>query len=388
MAANEETPSDQDEQANERNVEAGDTVRASWPVSLDTLRKNVSNSSAEAQELIVWCFLWCIDAAHPYRVQEFAARVGADTTTITRIIQGKYTNPNSQERMPISEKLTRAMDAFKKLEIERSQSKRSVFVLTPTAKRIQNACELARESQSPVFVVGPSHIGKTWALKNHTEDNNHGRTIYVRLQAASGLGGMVRAIAEACGISTKQPTARLVERLKHALKPNMLLILDEVHQLMYTYRKEAFFACLEVIREIYDAVGCGLVLCGTKLLLNHVRTNKDELEQLMRRGVHKIILPDMPTKGDVEAILREIGEIEFPARAMQVTVSVGGRPIVERPYEILRQVGKDEGLKAITERLRYGQKLASKAKASLSWEHFVRAHLIIKQNAIPESDWD
>ena len=48
----------------------GDTVRASWYVSLDDLRKAVSNSSEHAQELIVWCYLWCIDDGHPVSLAE------------------------------------------------------------------------------------------------------------------------------------------------------------------------------------------------------------------------------------------------------------------------------------------------------------------------------
>ena len=173
----------------------GDTVRASWYVSLDDLRKAVSNSSEHAQELIVWCYLWCIDDAHPVSLAEFSERVAVDKTTIGRIIRGSYTHPESGSRLPISDKLVRAMELFRKMEQERARATDTGFVPTPTAKRIWTACDLARESQSPVFIVGPSHIGKTKALIAYKEENNHGHTVYVRLQAASGLGGMVRRIA-------------------------------------------------------------------------------------------------------------------------------------------------------------------------------------------------
>ena len=370
----------------------GDTVRASWYVSLDDLRKAVSNSSEHAQELIVWCYLWCIDDAHPISLAEFAERVAADKTTIGRIIRGAYTHPETGSRLPISDKLVRAMELFRKMEQERAHATDTGFVLTPTAKRIFTACDLARESQSPVWLVGPSHIGKTKALLAYTEQNNHGHTVYVRLQAASGLGGMVRRIAGALGISDKANTADLVMRIKRALRANMLLILDEVHELMYTYRKESFFACIEVIREIYDESGpqgpsCGLVLCGTQLLLKRIQDNRGELEQVIRRGVHKVILADQPTKGDVAAILTAIG-LELPDKALVVTARVGGQVVAERPYELLKQIGREEGLKSICERLRYGQKFATKAGEKITWEHVVRAHLTIKKNAMPDNDWD
>jgi DNA transposition AAA+ family ATPase len=369
-------------------VRAGDTVRASWPVSLDELQKNISHCTQESQELMSWCFLWCIDDAHPYRMEEFANRVGVDKTTIFRIVRGTYLHHETKERIQISSQLERSMAAFRKLELERAQGGRTVFVMTPTAKKIHNACDLARESQSPVFVYGPSHMGKTWSLINYTQSNNHGRTIYVRLQAASGLGGMVRAIASGLGISDKQPTAKLIERIKRALRPNMLLIIDEAHQLRYTYRKESFFACLEVLREFYDEAQCGMVICGTNLLLKSMTDNRGELEQLIRRGVHRCVLADAPTKGDVTAILAEAG-LELPDKKVTVSVVVGGVTFNESPYEMIRQIGRDDGLKAITERLRYGQKIMNKAKAkALSWDHVVRAHFIIRQNAVAVNDWN
>jgi DNA transposition AAA+ family ATPase len=362
-------------------------VRASWYVSLDDLRKAISNSSEHAQELFVWCYLWCIDDAHPVSLAEFSVKVGLDKTTIGRIIRGSYTHPESGARLPISEKLIRAMELFRKMEQERARATDTGFVATPTAKRIFTACDLARESQSPVFLIGPSHIGKTKALVAYTQENNHGHTVYVRLQAASGLGGMVRRLANALGISDKANTADLVMRIKRALRANMLLVLDEVHELMYTYRKESFFACLEVIREIYDETSCGLVLCGTKLLFKRIEDNRGELEQLLRRGVHKVVLADQPTKGDVAAILAVVG-LDLPEKGAAVTVRVGGQTVSERPYELLKQIGREEGLKSICERLRYGQKFATKAGEKLAWEHVVRAHLTIKKNALPDNDWE
>ena len=366
---------------------SGDTIRASWNVSLDDLRRNISSSTEEAQDLMVWCFGWCTDDAHPVSLAEFALKVGVDKTTISRLIMGTYKHPDTGARMPISATLTRAMAIFRKLEIERARALRTGFVATPTAKRIWTACDLARESQSPVFLVGPSHIGKTIALIEYTQDNNHGHTVYVRLKAASGLGGMVRVIAKALKISDKANTADLIERITRALRPNMLLILDEVHELIYTYRKESFFACLEVIREFYDAVGCGLVLCGTQLLFKRVQDNRGELEQLLRRGVHKVVLADQPTKGDVAAILGALG-LELPEKNFTVSAREGGVTVSDRPYELLRQLGREEGLKSICERLRYGQKLAAKAGDKLGWEHFLRAHVKIRKNAMPDNDWD
>ena len=149
----------------------------------------------------------------------------------------------------------------------------------------------------------------------------------------------------------------------------------------HTYRKASFFGCMEVIREIFDETHCGLVLCGTQLLQDELTAR--ELEQLLKRGVHRIALPAAPTRGDVSAILEAAG-LEFPDRGSKVTV----KGATEEPYQVIRQLAKKEGLKAITERLRYGRKLASKGKATLEWKHVIEAHLTIAAESNPADGWE
>jgi DNA transposition AAA+ family ATPase len=361
-------------------INVGNTVRASWQFSLDDVRQNIAQYPQDAKDTLVSAFLWCIDPHHPMDKRDFAARVGASDNLLYKLYTGKYRSPEGDQLFPASE-LIKSIQHFLTLEKERFDSGETQFVLTPTAKKIATACELARESQSIVFVWGPSHIGKTWALEHHAAANNHGRTIYSRLEAASGLGGMVRRIATDVGISDKNNTANLIGRIKNGLTPETLLILDECHLLAYTYRKGSFHNCMEVIRELHDKTKAGLVLCFT--LLDDVRAaSQKELQQLWRRGVHKVPLPIMPTKADLAAILNHNG-LDFPAASDQVTA--GGT--TEKPYEVLRQLAKTEGLKAITERLRYGRKLANKSGDQLDWAHVMRAHFMIAKQAQQEMEW-
>lgn len=365
--------------------------RSTWRYSLDDIRSNIASYNPEAKGVLVSAFLWCIDPRHPITQADFAKRVGSSENTLYKLYTGKYNHPESGEKMGPSAELVRNISKFLELEKERFTSGETQLVITPTLKKIVTACELARESQSIVFVVGPSHVGKTWAMERHyTPNNNHGRTVYIRLQAASGLGGMVRRIAEACGVSPKGNTADLVDAIKNAVSSNMLMIIDEVHLLAHTYRAGSFHNCMEVIREIHDETGMGMVLCFT--LLDQVKAaSQKELQQLWRRGVHKVMLPAMPTKGDLAAILQHNG-LDFPDRDFKVSISFrdGSKKLTieECPYEILRQVAKNEALLAITERLRYARKLANKADEKLDWKHFVTAHLLIAKQAEQELEWN
>lgn len=367
----------------------GNNVRASWNFSLDDVRRSLAHCDPEAKEVMIAAFLWCIDDRHPVTLPEFSDAIDYDPSTVGRIYRGKYENPTTKVRLDVPKKMVAATRAWLRDQRAIFLQTRPKFCITPTSERIFAGCDLARESHSPVFILGPSHLGKTWSLEHYTAENNHGRTIYVRMEAASGLGGMVKAIAKSLGVADKSNTRGLIERIKNAMDSKMVLIVDELHLLAYTYRRESFFACLEVIREIYDAVECGLVLCGTLLLLDKMGEGKhSEMEQLLRRGVHKIRLPGMPTKEDLTVIFQRDG-LSFPDRKLTIDIAVSkAKTVTEQPYALVRQLAKDSGLKAITERLRYAGKLSARAGEEISWTHFVDAHLRIKSQNIAPADWD
>ena len=358
----------------------GNTVRASWNFSLDDIRSNINRYPTEAKEAMVSCFLWCIDPRHPLAKPDFARRVGASDNLVYKLYTGKYRDADQNQLAPAPE-LIKSMQSFLALEKERYEAGETQFVMTPTARKVSTACELARESQSVVIMWGPSHVGKSWALIHHAADHNHGRTVYSRMRAASGRGGMVRRLADSIGISDKSNTDALVARIKNAITQDMLIELDECHLLFNTYQRASADACFETLREIHDESKCGMVLTFTMLDELRARSAR-ELQQLWRRGVHKVPLPMMPTKADLRAIL-EFNGLTFPAANEQVAIG----NITEKPYEVLRQLCKLEGLKAITERLRYGRKLACTSAEKFGWPHVMDAHLRIAKQAEQEGEW-
>lgn len=361
----------------------GDTARASWNFSADAVAGNTAHYTPEARELLRWAFAFCIDPRHPMARDEFSRRVGYSDNVIYKIYTARYRDPNSGELLQVPEKLLSALRTFKAVEMERELMGQKAFVITPTVRGCWELFDLARESQTPAFLFGASQIGKTEALRQYAIRNNHGGTPYVRFGAASGLNGMMRLIAEAVGVSPKTETKKLIERVKKALQPNMLLLLDEVHQLVYTYRRESFFACVEVLREIYDCTKCGIVLSMTNLGRDKFeRERRTELEQMFRRGVHRLELGSMPSREDLQAILLAWG-LPWPEPRTEIEI-LGVR---EKPYAILRQLAREEGLTAIFERLRYSRKIARLAGQALDWPHVVEAHLTLAAKATPPETW-
>lgn len=360
----------------------GANARNSWRFSADHIQQSLARCTPERREALIWSFNWCVERSIWFG--DFAAQVGYAENTLYKIFTGRYTDPEKGEQYDVPEGLHKAVLQFRKLEIKKAKLGENEFVITPTVLRIWNGCDLARESRTPVFIYGASHIGKTWALRQYAIDHNHGRTLFVRVPAKGGLAGLLKEFAKAVGVSFALNTSAVVERIKKALAPNHLVIFDEVHQLQYTFRKESFFACLEVLREIFDHVECGMIFCTTNVFRSHFESaQKEELEQFFRRGVHKVQLGDFVRVEDLRPILAKVG-LTWPGR--RFTVEIGG--VKDQPHEVLRKLARERGLKAITECIRYGRRLAGDQSEPLAWSHFIQAHLIIEHAAQqPADDW-
>lgn len=365
-------------------INQGGNARASWRVSGDTLQRNLRHCTPLKKELLIWSFQWCI--TQNIFLDEFASKVGYDPKTIDKIITGTYRNPRTLDLYDIPDPLAEGIENFRRIQLAEARLGKIEFVVTPSSKRIWTSCELARESHTPVFLYGASHIGKTWGLEYFAIHNNHGATPMVTVPSSEGLGGFIRAIAEKVGVAIKGNTADTIKRIKGAITPDMVLILDEFHQLIYTYRKESFFACCEVLRSFYDHCGCGMVVSTTNVFRTEIeKARKDHLEQLFRRGVHRCQLGDIVLKADASLIFKSKG-LDWPGK--NLAFEFPGLKAPEKPLEILRDLSKNHGLKAMTERIRYGMKFAAHAKEPLSWKHWTQAHLTIESNAaVPKDDW-
>jgi len=363
---------------------SGDNIRSSWAISLDALRANIMHCTLERKEAIISAFLWCMDKKHPVSRPDFCEATGINVSTFYKVLTARHRHPTTNKQLDIPEDMA---DACRQFVIEQKKlyiSEKELFVNTPTNRRIWTGCNLARESHTIVFVYSRSHIGKTWSLEEYTAKNNHGSTVFISAEAASGLGGLVKLLASALGISPKRNTYALIRAIKNAVQPDMLIIVDELHKLLHTYRKQSFFACIEFLREIHDECKCGMVFSGTQLLSDEIQKGKkSELEQVFRRGVHRIVLAPAPTTDDLKMIFAKIG-LEFPKRNFEVEV----QGVTEKPYFILKQLAINDGLLAITERLRYAKKLADRDGVQVTWEHFVDVHLTILNNATePQDGW-
>lgn len=365
----------------------GQNARSSFHFSLHHLNLAIAYCRPEVRQLVREGFLWCIN--HDVSVDEWALAIGMSEKSFYSFLTGRYVHPQTGVRLDLPEQTVQAMRCW--LRAQKAALGHSIgedeFILTPTAKRVAYACAIARESRTPVFLFGPSQVGKSWGLIHDAEAHDDGRTIYVRCSSISGLHGLMSVIGERIGVACSGDKNAMKQSMLSAFQPDMVLILDEFHELLYSYRRESFFACAEFVRELYDRAGMGIVLSLTNLGRDRIwESRRSDLEQIFRRGIHRIQVGTkggLPLKEDLEMILKRHG-LDFPSRSLACRVG----DAEWKPRDILHQLAKDEGLKAICERLRYAEKSArQQGRDTFTWDDVMNVHAVICANAAAEEDW-
>jgi len=280
---------------------------------------------------------------------DLSRKLNVADSTVSSLFSGKY---EAQDWTPMIKKI----ETFRQVEDDASRKLNLGFVETATAKQIFSACNSALIDGMPAFIYGASHIGKTTALLEFQRRNNHGRTKYIRLGSRWSKTRFVHELAIACKISrTRNKRGWELEYLiNESLNRYNLLIVDEFHLAFETVSEVVSKELVEYIREVYDRTHCGLVLSSTKVGLDDLENGKNKMlfDQLRRRGVVKVVLPDVPPVRDINAIARHFG-LELPTGEVLKTVK-----------EILRT----RGLGVFVTYLQKAHSLAGEKQ--MTWDNF------------------
>lgn len=278
-----------------------------------------------------------------------SAMMKVSQAAVSQLFSGKYAAENWT---PMIERIR----ALKEVEEEELKKLNFGFVMTFTAKTIFGACESALTDGMPAFIFGASQIGKTTALEEFQRQHNHGRTKYLRLGSGWTKTRVVRELGRACKVrSIKAKKAWQVEEaIYESLNRYNLLIIDEFHLAMETVSAAASREIVEFIREVYDRTHCGLVLSATKVGIHDLEEGRNVMlfDQLRRRGVVKVVLPDVPPLKDINAIAKSFG-LELPKGDVLAKV---------------KQLLKTRGLGVFVKYLQKAHSIAG--SEPLTWERF------------------
>jgi hypothetical protein len=198
-------------------------------------------------------------------------------------------------------------------------------------------------------------VGKTEAVSRHVDSQED--SYRVRMPAGGATRLTLEAMARAIGRPTRKCFGELRDVIMRQLSNTSLLVMDEFHQIALGRRRQP--VTVETIREIFDETKCGLVLVWTgdlERLFNEAVFGK-LLEQIDRRGVLKLHIPQKPSQGDVTALRTAYG---FPPLK---------KPSDE--YTEVTEIASKQGIGKLAKTLRMARGLAVKQRQELSWDHFL-----------------
>lgn len=348
-----------------------------WNITKDQLKANTPQLSADALKAILWAYNYSDSKGLSY--VEFGAAADISGDTLRKIATGTYVDPRDTARQldmpgPMVDAILHLRDTAARTAPTSVQ-----FVFTETARSITENCHLARESRSPLSLVGASQIGKTTGL-GKVRDANPENTWLVTATAGMGAKGLAIAICEELKVSASGSLATLTRRIGKTIPAHSLLIVDDFHVLTICRDENTFMAAMEFLRAVYGICRCGMVLSTTELDYSKVmKKYGNAMHQLLRRGVHIKNLGSQPQQKDVRAIIEAHG-LKWPTR----TLTVAGK----KPWQVLANLAVNSGLTFISERLRYALAISSRQAVPVTWEHFMIADAaIIGNSEAPPNDW-
>lgn len=283
------------------------------------------------------------------------------------------------------EPFVKSIEAFRRITEERLAQAESGFIETRLSRMIWGVCRKSLLRKKISFIFGDSQIGKTTALREYARRNNHGETIYCDMPTGGSLGPFMAALAVSLGIPPQAKHADLRRRILDSVDDRMLVILDNVHRCLPRCRAAGARGLLtfELIQELYDAAGCGVVLSMTNEGRDQLRKGSfaKRLEQIWFRRLSPLQLPKFPPRDDMALFARAYG-LE-PATDEPVTIrstyhdSDGRertREHTDNPLRLQDHVLRTEGLGVWIAILQDASDMARLGRRSISWGAVLRAH--------------
>lgn len=335
----------------------------------DIVERGIQRNKPEFQDDLRWWYRF--GGERSYSDAESARQLGVDPGTYSKVLRGCYVGTTGLVLPPPVKMLSR-IRAIRAQEREAAQTRNAGRVKTPTVEEIWQVCDKAHADRLIAFIFGESHVGKSEALMWYRDENNHGRTLYVDLQGATGVQDVWRAFAVALRISPSTGTAKLRQRVIAAIDRSNLVIVDEFHSITQTYQHASSLKMVIAIKEVKDRTGCGMVICSTDVGRSEIESGRDAkfLKQLWRRGVLKLQLPAALRVSDVREFAKAYG-LDFPAAPKGVETWKSLRR--EHPdfagLGLCERIAYDFGVQHLVTVLRDGTKRALKREQEPSWAH-------------------
>ncbi len=264
----------------------------------------------------------CVRAVRDYlaksglSVSDFAERCGKGRSTVNLFIQGRWDRHASIKDWRFLASHLIEFIHRNPIEAEAFTPPGGVLYETENYRRIRMYFRAALAGEV-CLLYGPPGTQKTFALAHLVAETNKEalaqgpaasgetkpRAFYVYASADMRPLPLLRRIGRAAGtLAGWHERDRMLDNLCHGIRRrggNAAVIVDEAQHLPV--------ASIEILREIHDRSGCGLVLAGSHDLYEKFLRGRAQLEQWISRIDHKDPLPGLLENEIRDIACRELG---------------------------------------------------------------------------------
>ncbi len=225
-------------------------------------------------------------------------KIGISPAALSQLLNGKYPNPQTLES-----KISDFLDMTEQVE---RIAKRPDFVMTSLSKKVLDVISYCHIQKDLGLVYGDAGIGKTEAIKEY--EREHSGVIVLRVSKAfSREKSLLKMIARKLKVAENNKIEDMymdcVERLRGTDK---VLILDEAQHLPHS--------TIELIRDIYDDAGIGVVFIGNHEVYRkmHGKGEAAFAQIFSRIAMRKCILTSHVQMEDIKMLFPALdGEVEL-----------------------------------------------------------------------------
>lgn len=250
-------------------------------------------------EQIYWLHGHALD--NNLQLPALSKQTGISKATLSQLFSGKYPADDWTQ-------IVARIIQYRKQSDNLIKSADVGFIETTTAKLIFKVCKQALYDNMPAYIYGASQLGKTRALEEFVRRCNSPAIKYLRCRSGMTKARLARLLGRTCHLRNldRLSSSDIIDGVVASLNDSSLLILDEFHMCLNTVKPDVSRQLVEFIREIFDLTHCGLVLCASKVGLTTFEEgpNRQMFDQMRRRGILKIVLPDVPPVKDINDFSR------------------------------------------------------------------------------------
>lgn len=268
------------------------------------------------------------------RAQHRGEGGAVSTATLSQLFNGKYASP-----VGIAKTLAEFVKTWRRRRLVGDRP----LVATRMVETVGEICKAAAAWHRPAFIWGKTQEGKTTGLLNFAA--SHPGAIYYRTPASVSLHAGMRALVKAAGGTPAKNIEDTRAELWGSVTKDHVLLIDELHQAFTTWPKNAALRFWEVLRDLWDAKKCGLVICGTSEIAKQMRQGefRELLKQLAERTRLHLDTDAAPSLavGTNSGTVRDINAVLacYGLPALQVTTPhrvAKGSPEDVRRFEFFR----------------------------------------------------